>query len=469
MRTRTRIAFDWRFALGDFPQAAQPDFDDSRWRLVDVPHDWSIEGTPHPDQPSGAAGGFFPGGIGWYRKRLDIPADLGERRVLIEFDGVYMNSQVWCNGRLCGERPYGYSSFCYDLTPFVRPGEPACLAVRVDNARQKNCRWYSGSGIYRHVWLTLAGPVRVAPWGTFVTTPEANAEKAVLQCAVTIVNQSGSETEAEISAELPEEPGVTPDRAMLHLAAGEEGTATLRLELRRPQLWAPETPRLYTLRTVVKRNGTPADRYDTRCGIRSIRFDSERGFFLNDRPVKVRGVNEHHDAGCVGAAVPDDMIRRRLRILKQMGCNAIRTAHNPAAPVLLELCDEMGFLVVEEAFDEWKEGKTPFGYHLYWDAWWERDLADMIRRDRNHPCIILWSVGNEIREVREGRPEGLPIMEALRAVCHREDPTRPMTCGCCNSRARWPPGTARGWTSWATTAAADPASTTRRIMPRIRA
>ena len=447
MRLTTCLDAGWRFALGDFPAARDAKFNDADWRVLDVPHDWSIEATPHPENPAGASGGFFPGGLGWYRKRLAIPADLGNRRVLVQFDGVYMNSEVWCNGCFCGVRPYGYSSFCYDLTPYVKAGEEACLAVRVDNSRQRNSRWYSGSGIYRHVWLTLAGPVRVDQWGTFVTTPQVSAEKATVACTVAMVNESGADAEVEVCATLlgsdREESGglgvlkQNPEARTLTLAHSplhsSHATLQLSFDLPNPSLWSPDAPNLYTLRIELKQGGVVVDCYDTRCGIRSIRFDANEGFFLNGQTLKFRGVNEHHDAGCLGAAVPDDVLHRRLRILKQMGCNAIRMAHNPASPTFLDMCDELGFLVVEDAFDEWRDGKSPFGYQLYWDQWWERDLADMIRRDRNHPGIVLWSVGNEIKEVRQGRPEGLPIMQALREVCHREDPTRPMTCGCCNS------------------------------------
>jgi len=438
MRTRTCIDYEWRFALGDFPEAIEKRFDDSAWRVLDLPHDWSIEVTPHPDNPARAGGGFFPGGIGWYRKQLEIPADLGDRRVLIEFDGVYMNSEVWCNGCFCGVRPYGYSSFCYDLTPYVTAGEPATIAVRVDNSRQKNSRWYSGSGIYRHVWLTLTGPVRVDHWGTCVTTPDVSAEKATVECAVTVVSDDEGDR-LTIAATIADNEGrevPVVDRSRRRSRLPTDGVLCedLRLEIPDPRLWSPESPHLYTLRVTLEQDGEVLDTYDTRFGVRTIRFDAEDGFFLNGESVKLKGVNEHHDAGCLGAAVPDDVIRRRFRILKEMGCNAIRVAHNPASPAFLDLCDEMGFMVVEDAFDEWRDGKTPFGYQLYWDQWWERDLVDMIRRDRNHPCIVLWSVGNEIKEVREGRPEGLPIMQALRKVCHREDPTRPMTCGCCSTR-----------------------------------
>ncbi len=424
MRSRTCIDLDWRFSLGDDAGAVQAHFDDTDWRVLDLPHDWSVEATPDSGNPAAAGGGFFPGGLGWYRKRLDIPADLDDRHVLIEFDGVYMNSEVWCNGHYCGTRPYGYSSFCYDLTPYVKAGETACIVVRVDNSRQKNSRWYSGSGIYRHVWLTIAGPIRVDHWGTFVTTPAVSETAASVECSVTVVNDSRGDADVDVCLSVITDDGNTV----------ATGTVDAPLEVRDPELWSPDSPYLYTLRTELKQDGRVVDCYDTRFGIRSLRFDANDGFFLNGQSLKMMGMNEHHDAGCVGAAVPDDMIRRRFQILKEMGCNAIRVAHNPASPIFLDLCDEMGFMVVEDAFDEWRAGKTPFGYQLCWDQWWERDLVDMIRRDRNHPSLVMWSVGNEIIEVREGRPEGLPVMAALRDVCHREDPTRPMTCGCCNTR-----------------------------------
>lgn len=457
MRQRLSIDAGWRFRLGDFDHAREPGFDDQEWRIVDLPHDWSIEGTPHPDNPAQAGGGFFPGGLAWYRRDLPIPTDLGEHRVLIEFDGVYMNSEVWCNGQFCGRRPYGYSSFCYDITPFVTPGENAVIAVRVDNSRQKNSRWYSGSGIYRHVWMTTVAPVHVEHWGTFVTTPEINDERAVVKCEVELNNYQNASAEVEIIPTLtspdgskvsfagcekvtcnlqPEKLTSSVDVALRNreCSTGTKSPLSLSLEISKPQLWSPDAPQLYSLKLQVRQDNKVMDTYTTRFGIRTIRFDADRGFFLNGQNMKLKGVNEHHDAGCLGAAVPDDVIRRRFRILKEMGCNAIRVAHNPASPAFLDLCDEMGFMVVEDAFDEWRDGKTPFGYQLFWDQWWERDLVDMIKRDRNHPSIILWSVGNEIKEMRQGRPEGLPIMKALREVCHREDPTRPVTCGCCSTR-----------------------------------
>jgi len=430
MRTRTCIDDNWRFAAGDHPTAIHPSFTDKDWQTLDLPHDWSIAQTPDPDCPAQAGGGFFPGNIGWYRKELAISPDLGDHHVLIEFDGIYMNSEVWCNGKLCGVRPYGYSSFCYDITPFIKTGETAIIAVRYDNARQKNSRWYSGSGIYRHVWLTMAAPVRVDHWGTFVTTPEVTPERATVQCVTTLVNDTPEAVTLEAIASV----GSETTKQAVNMDAMSRKDITLDVTVSQPQLWSPETPNLYTLRVQLEQVSQTIDIYDTRFGIRTIRFDANDGFFLNGKSVKLQGVNEHHDAGCLGAAIPDAVLHRRLRILKDMGCNAIRIAHNPASPTLLDLCDEYGFMVVEDAFDEWREGKTPFGYQLYWDQWWERDLVDMIRRDRNHPCVVIWSVGNEIIEVRQGKPEGLPIMRDLQAVCHREDPTRPMTCGCCNSR-----------------------------------
>ena len=436
MRERINIDKQWHFHLGDEPQATKQDFDHSAWRILNVPHDWSIEETPHPDNPAHAGGGFFPGGIGWYRKEIEIPVDLGEKEVLIEFDGVYMNSEVYCNGNFCGRRPYGYSSFCYDLTSFVKAGEVAVVSVRADNSRHKNSRWYTGSGIYRHVWLTIASPVRVDHWGVSITTPEVSETEARLQSTTTIINNRSEKCDIELTSILISSNGKNVGVTKSRNSIGSGGILDVqsRMVISKPHLWSTENPHLYTLQTTITSDGVVLDTCDAPCGIRSIRYDANDGFFLNGENIKFKGVNEHHDAGCLGAAVPDDVLRRRFTILKEMGCNAIRIAHNPAAPTFLDLCDEMGFMVVEDAFDEWKEGKTDFGYQLYWDMWWKRDLTDMIRRDRNHPSIVMWSVGNEIIEVREGKPEGLPIMAELRDTCHRTDPTRPMTCGCCAIR-----------------------------------
>ncbi|MHC4200479.1 MAG: glycoside hydrolase family 2 TIM barrel-domain containing protein [Planctomycetota bacterium] len=436
MRTRTCIDFDWRFVLGDVPAARARDFDDSAWRLLDLPHDWSIEATPDRGNPAGAGGGFYPGGVGWYRRSLDVPKDLGARRVLVEFDGAYMNSEVWCNGAFVGRRPYGYSSFCYDLTPYIDPEGGNVLAVRIDNWRQRNSRWYSGSGIYRHVYLTIVAPVRIGHWGTYVTTPDVSRERATVRVATTIVNDTPTGARVTLNSDL-----LDPDRneiASVESQTTVPASGSIELDqsvsLSSPRLWSPEAPSLYALRSRVVADGRVVDEYATPFGIRSLRFDADEGFFLNGRSLKMKGVCEHHDAGCVGAAVPDGVLRRRLGILKDMGCNAIRTSHNPPSPTFLDMCDELGFMVIDEAFDEWRDGKTPFGYQLHWDDWWERDLTDMIRRDRNHPSVVLWSVGNEIKEVRSGNPAGLPVMKTLVETAHRVDPTRPVTCGCCGIR-----------------------------------
>lgn len=436
MRTRTCIDFDWRFNLGDVPAARTRDFKDADWRLLDLPHDWSIEAPPDRSHPAGACGGFYRGGIGWYRRALDLPKPLGNRRVLVEFDGAYMNSEVWCNGAFVGMRPYGYSSFCYDITRYVDDKRENVLAVRIDNARQLNSRWYTGSGIYRHVYLTIAAPVRVGHWGTYVTTPEVSREKATVRALTTVVNDSGVEERVTIQSTIlgAAEKEMAADAVEVVVPASGSAERSQTLTVAQPALWCPETPSLYTLRTRILRDGVRVDEYSTPFGIRSLRFDANEGFFLNGQSLKMKGVCEHHDAGCVGAAVPDGVLRRRLRILKEMGCNAIRTSHNPPSSIFLDLCDEFGFMVMDEAFDEWRDGKTPFGYQLNWDEWWERDLVDMIRRDRNHPCVVMWSVGNEIKEVRTGNPVGLPIMKALVETAHRVDPTRPVTCGCCNIR-----------------------------------
>jgi len=426
---------DWRFHLDDVQGGEAPGLDDSEWRELDLPHDWSVEHPVSQDNPTGSSGGWVRAGVGWYRRDIDDPRRSADERVWVEFDGAYMNASVWINGRFLGLRPYGYSGFGYDLTPHLSADGPNVLAVRVDNSRQPNSRWYTGSGIYRPVTLTVTGPVHVDRWGTYVTTPEVSADAAMVKVRTSVMNDASENREVTLATKL-----VAPDGSV---AAEATSTAELpglartkleqTLQVKAPSLWSPETPALYRAITrVLGRNDSndELDVHETPIGIRSIRFDADEGFFVNEQPVKMRGVCEHHDAGCVGAAVPEGVWARRLVILKDMGCNAIRTSHNPPAPVFLDLCDRMGFLVIDEAFDEWIVGKKPHGYHQHFDDWAPRDLADMIRRDRNHPCVVLWSIGNEIREV--GTPEGAQIVRMLKEICHQEDPTRPVTCGVCS-------------------------------------
>jgi len=427
---RQRFSMDpgWRFNLGDSSGAEQPRFDDHLWRRVDLPHDWSIEGTPREDAPGGGRVGFFPTGIGWYRKAFRLPAGSRGRMVKLAFDGVYMNSDVWINGHYLGHRPYGYIGFEYDLTPFLIAGVNV-VAVRVDNGRQPNSRWYTGSGIYRHVWLTLEDAVHIGHWGVWVTTPTVDSSGAEVMTRTTLENRrttawTGALRSVVVDAEGRE---VSRGEAPVRLAPGDTTQIEQRMTVPAPRLWSIEEPDRYTLRSELVEGARTVDTMLTAFGIRTIAFDKDQGFLLNGKRVKLRGVNLHHDGGMVGAAVPEAVWERRLRRLKAMGANAIRTSHNPPAPEFLDLCDRLGFVVMAEAFDEWTIGKVPEGYHNYFAEWSERDLTDYVRWDRNHPSIVLWSAGNEIGE--QSTPTGADVLRRLVALFHREDPTRPVTTG----------------------------------------
>lgn len=424
---RRSLDFDWRFRFGDIAGAEDPDLDDSDWRRVDLPHDWSIEGTYSEEHSAGALGAFLPTGVGWYRRVIDMDGGVPDgRRVAVEFDGVYMNSDVWINGVHLGHRPNGYVGFEYDLTPALRPGRNV-LAVRADHSRAPSARWYTGSGIYRHVWLTVTADVRVAHWGVHVMTPSVRDESADVLVRATVENTSRHDRDVTVWMEVVEEDDQDRVRhsAQGRLSIPAEGAAVAEksMVVAEPNRWSPEHPRLYLLRTTVEERGKVVDRYDTPFGIREYRFDPVRGFSLNGVPTKLRGVCQHHDAGPVGAAVPDKVLTRRLRLLKDMGCNAIRVGHNPAAPEFYDLCDRMGFLVIDEAFDGWSKPKAPYDYGLYFDQWWKRDLADLIARDRNHPCVIMWSIGNEVPDKTDEQTRELVDF------VHALDPTRPVTCG----------------------------------------
>jgi beta-galactosidase len=427
---RQRLSMDpgWCFTLGDPAGAERPGFDDRGWRGLDLPHDWSVEGTPQQDAPGGGRVGFLPTGTGWYRKAFRMPAGARGRQAWLEFDGVYMNADVWINGVPLGRRPYGYVSFAYDITPHLVPGVNV-VAVRVDNSRQPNSRWYSGSGIYRHVWLTLVDPLHVARWGTYVTTPRADSAGADVVVRTRVENDASAANRGTLRSVVLDGAGREVARAetTLALAARQRVEVEQRLRVAAPRLWSVETPHLYALRSEVLEGERPTDVVTTPFGIRSIAFDRDRGFLLNGRRVKLLGVNLHHDAGAVGAAVPERVWERRLEVLRAMGANAIRTSHNPPAPEFLDLCDRLGFLVMAEAFDEWTIGKVPEGYNRYFAEWSERDVTDFVRRDRNHPSIVLWSAGNEIGE--QDTPEGVPVLRRLVGLFHREDPTRPVTTG----------------------------------------
>ena len=407
---------DWMFHLGDTTGAEKADFNDKGWRSLDLPHDWSVEGTFQKDAPAGGRGGYLPGGIGWYRKVFKLPSAAIGKEVRLCFDGVYMNSEVWINGHSLGKRPNGYISFQYELTPWLKRGVNV-LAVRVDNSRQPNSRWYSGSGIYRHVWMEAVNPLHIAPWGTWVTTPKVDSNEATVHVKTSIEGTPGGVLISRIS-------DATGKTLETRTPIGDS-IVTQEITVPSPELWSVDRPQLYTLNSTIEVGGKAVDVYETTFGIRRLEYSSSEGFLLNGQHVKMNGVCLHHDGGCVGAAVPLEIWQDRLSLLKAMGCNAIRTSHNPPAPEFLDLCDRMGFLVMDEAFDAWESGKVKYDYSQYFDDWWERDVTDQVRRDRNHPSVVLWSAGNEVPD--QTLDKGVTLLKALLAVFHREDPTRPVT------------------------------------------
>lgn len=401
--TRKVIDFDnnWKFVLNDTTIAGQSvTLDDSQWRTLNLPHDWSIESDFSDKYPATPGGGALPGGLGWYRKTFTIDKSERGKNVYIEFDGVYRNSEVWINGKSLGMRPNGYISFRYELTPYLKFGDKNVIAVRVDNSKQPNSRWYSGSGIYRNVRLVITNPVQVEHWGTCVTTPIINSDSAVVAIETSFKNASRGFRPVRIEQSIYDAAGnlVKTVSGSLNMNAGASSRYLQQLSVPKPVLWDIDHPYLYKLVTRLYVLAFQVDEYVTPVGIRSFRFDVNKGFFLNGKHMKINGVCNHHDLGALGAAVNVRALERQLEILKGMGVNAIRTSHNPPAPELLDLCDRMGFLVMDEAFDMWKEKKTKYDYSLDFDKWHERDLKDQVLRDRNHPSVIIWSIGNEVGE-----------------------------------------------------------------------
>ncbi len=419
-RTR-RLETDWLFHRGDVDGGADPALDDGDWERVDVPHDWSIEGPFDPDNPGGAAQGFAPGGVGWYRREL--PDDVeGDAR--IRFDGVYRNFDVYVDGEHVGHRPYGYSTVTYDLTEFgVEGGET--LAVRVDNDEYPHSRWYTGSGIYRDVHLTETDPVAVTPFGTDVRTNAVNRQRAEVQVLTEVANGDEGAAAVALETEILDADGevVATAGSEATVGPGERHEFEQRLSVADPERWTLDDPTRYAARSVVYREGEPADDYVTPFGIRTFEWTADEGFFLNGESLNLKGVNLHHDAGCLGAAVTERALERRLETLQELGCNAIRTGHTTPQPELLELCDRMGFLVVDEVYDKWRH----VGAEEFFDEWWDRDLAAMIDRDRNHPSVVLWSVGNE--NFDQGDDEMIEDLATLTEAASEMDPTRPVTYG----------------------------------------
>lgn len=461
--SRERLSFNdgWLFSLADDSLAARPEFVDSGWRKLNLPHDWAIEGDFSQDNPSGTGGGALPGGVGWYRKTFVAENKDKGKHFRIEFDGVYMNSEVFINGTCLGKRPYGYISFSYDLTPYLKWGEKNVIAVRVDNAEQPNSRWYSGCGIYRNVWLLKTGDVCVAEWGTYVTTAKVDGQGASLNLVTTLENTGKENADVTVRSVLKDAEGkeVAQAESPANVVAEKSAEIAQELQVTSPQLWDVEHPYLYSLVTEVMKGGQCVDRYVTPVGIRTFSFDAAKGFVLNGKPTKINGVCMHHDLGCLGAAVNVRAMERQLQMLKEMGCNGIRCSHNPPAPEWLDLCDRMGFIVMDEAFDMWRKKKTAYDYSLYFNEWHERDLHDFILRDRNHPSVFMWSIGNEVLEQwSDAQADTLSLEEAnlilnfghsadmlakegevsINSLLTKKmadfvkalDPTRPVTAGC---------------------------------------
>lgn len=427
--SRTAFNSGWKFYLGQADMnVTAVEFDDEAWRSLQLPHDWSIGLPFDKDSPTGTGGGALRGGLGWYSKLFTMPLSAKGKKVFIDFDGVYMNSEVFINGHSLGIRPNGYISFRYDLTPYLHYGDAKNrIVVKVDNSLQPNSRWYSGSGIYRNVWLTLTGSVHVDQWGTCITTPQVSRQRADVRVQTRIKNETTATQAIRLQTTLYDKNGKPVKQAVTikNARAGDTVSFNQLLTVTGPALWSVNDPALYKAVTRVQVNGSITDTYTTPFGIRYFHFDPDKGFFLNDQPVKIRGVCMHHDLGCLGTAINTRALQRQLEILKGMGCNSIRTSHNPPAPELLELCDKMGFIVMDESFDMWAKEKTKYDYHLYWDQWYKQDLADFILRDRNHPSVFMWSVGNEIMEQWGDDTTGRTILRKLVHTVKQLDDTRP--------------------------------------------
>jgi beta-galactosidase len=422
---------DWRFAENDQPGAGQPSFDDSKWRLLDVPHDFSIEHPFDSANATGPGGGYAYSGIGWYRKHFKTAQNLTGKNVWVLFDGVYRNSEVWINGHYLGIRPYGYASFYYDLTPHVKPaGQDNIIAVKVNTTEQPNSRWYTGSGIYRHVWLMAKNKLHLDQWGVFARTVEANNDKASVQISIALSNENNVEQPCTVITKIIGAAHKEAGRAESTLKAIRgQSKIEQRISIDKPVLWSVEQPYLYRLQVEVRTGGKVVDQYSVPFGIRTAHFDANKGFSLNGKHVKLKGVNNHHDGGPLGAAVFDATYKRRLQLLKSMGCNALRMSHNPPSPELLAYADSLGFLVIDEIFDEWMDGKTRAGYAPQFSKWYQKDVENWIRRDRNHPCVIAWSIGNEVRE-QYNKENALKITNMLMDAARTSDTTRPFTAAC---------------------------------------
>ncbi|TDD95718.1 glycoside hydrolase family 2 TIM barrel-domain containing protein [Flavobacterium cellulosilyticum] len=428
-RNTTNFDSDWQFSKGDVLGAEKPQFNAKQWTKLNVPHDWSIEGPYDRDNTSGRGGGYLPTGIGWYRKTFEINKEDAKKRTSIEFDGIMANSDVWINGTHLGKRPYGYISFSYDLTPYLNFDKPNVIAVRADNSTQPASRWYTGAGIYRHVRLVSVNPTHFTHWGTFITTPVATATRGVVNLKVEIENK-GIAGDYNVQIDIIDKAGkiVKTVESQKNIAANATGLITQDIEIANPKLWNIDQPNLYTATTKLYSGKTLIDNQTISFGIKKSEFIAETGYWLNGKNIKLFGVCLHHDGGAVGAAVPLGVWKERFKKLKEVGVNAIRTSHNPVSPEFLDLCDQMGFVVMNETFDTWTAAKHngEKGYNLYFKEWWEQDTKDMILRDRNHPSIVIYSIGNEIHDDLS-YPEGYKTYKMQEDVVKKYDNTRPVT------------------------------------------
>lgn len=417
---------NWQFYLSQHPGDSLSQ--DTDWRALELPHDWSIEGDFDKDSPVGHGGGYLSGGLGWYKKDFTIEEEDRSKRISILFDGIYYNSEVWINGHYLGKRPNGYIGFEYELSPYLKFGEPNQLLVKVDNSSQPNSRWYSGSGIYRNVWLKKTDKLFVSQWGTYITTPKVSKESAEIRVETSFENTKKSQQTAVLRTRvLKDGQQIEQTQNEFAIKAGGAQKMVQSLHLPSPELWSDTHPELYIAVSEIVVDDKIVDRKETTFGVRSFKFDLDKGFILNGKQTKIKGVCLHHDLGPLGAAVNTRAIERKLEIMKAMGVNGIRTAHNPPSPELLDLCDRMGFIVMDEAFDMWAHAKNEFDYASVWEQWHKKDLEDQVLRDRNHPSVFMWSIGNEIPE--QWSPQGAAIGNELAAIVKNLDTTRVITAG----------------------------------------
>lgn len=431
-----KVDTGWEFYLGGQPSLTAPQGQQG-WTDVALPHDWSILGKPEAHHPMGNDGGYFPAGIGWYRNQFKAPASWTGRQIQLYFEGVYMNAQVFLNGTLIGGHPYGYTSFLVDMTPHLKLGETNVLVVKVDNSQQKNSRWYSGSGIYRPVWLRVADPVHLTHWGLALTTHRLTQHEAEVGVEASLVNQTDKPRHVSLNIDLIHAKGqkVASKSVLVDVPAGDTVLVNERLTISSPALWSPENPNLYEAEVTIVEGKKKLDQRHERFGLRTLTYSATKGLCLNGLPILLNGGCVHHDNGILGAAAYDKAEERKVLLLKEAGFNAVRTSHNPPSEAFLDACDRLGLLVMDEAFDGWRTAKTPFDYALHFDAWAVKDVASMVLRDRNHPSIFCWSIGNEIIERKD--PQAVHTARLLKAAVKAIDPTRPVTSAMTTWDSEW--------------------------------